>query len=83
MNFVPDFMRELKRQSSRWVHETIGLRGFGWQDGYGIFTVSLSNLDEVVSYVLNQREHHRVRTFREEYIAFLKAHMVEFKDEYL
>jgi putative transposase len=83
MHFLPDLMRDLKRQSSRWVHEDIGLRSFDWQDGYGVFTVSFSNVEEVVKYVLNQREHHRTRTFREEYVAFLKAHMVEYKDEYV
>ena len=83
MHFLPDLMRDLKRHSSRWIHETIGLRSFDWQDGYGVFTVSFSNVEEVVKYVLHQRGHHQTRTFREEYVAFLKAHMVEYRDEYV
>src|SRR4051812_25635272 len=53
----------MKGDSSRWVHEAFPkLRGFAWQDGYGAFTVSKSNLPELVSYIRNQREHHRKRT---------------------
>jgi len=60
----------IKGGSSKWIHETFpALAGFEWQDGYGAFTVSKSQLPEVVDYVGNQREHHRVRTFQEEYRA--------------
>ena len=57
-----------------WIHsEFPQLRKFAWQDGYGAFTVSKSNLSDVVDYVVKQREHHRVRTFQEEYLAFLET----------
>jgi REP element-mobilizing transposase RayT len=57
----------LKGDSSKWIHEEFPeLRGFAWQDGYGAFTVSKSNLPEVISYIQKQREHHRKRTFQEE-----------------
>ena len=53
------------------------MRGFAWQDGYGAFTVSKSNLPEVVHYIQNQREHHRKRTFKDEYLEFLQKHGIE------
>ena len=74
----------LKGGSSRWIHETFpALAGFEWQDGYGAFSVSKSQLPEVIEYVANQREHHRVRTFQEEYRAFLEKHGVEYDERYL
>jgi len=71
-------VRDIKSNSSRWIHETFdNLRGFAWQTGYGAFAVSCSNLNEVKRYIGNQPEHHRVRTFKEEFIAFLKRHDIE------
>jgi len=65
----------LKGGSSKWIHSTFpALRGFGWQDGYGAFTVSKSNLPEVIKYVETQREHHRGKTFQEEFRALLDRH---------
>jgi REP element-mobilizing transposase RayT len=62
----------LKGGSSRLIHEEFRLmRGFGWQDGYGAFTVSKSKIPEVTSYIQNQREHHRQQSFQEEYLKFL------------
>ena len=63
----------LKGESSKWIHEEFStLKNFGWQDGYGAFTVSKSNIADVISYIQNQREHHRNITFQEEYLKFLK-----------
>ena len=59
------------------------LRNFGWQDGYGVFSVSRSNVPQVVKYIQNQREHHRVRTFQEEYLLFLKKHQVAYDERYV
>jgi len=74
----------LKGGSSKWMHETFPtLRGFGWQDGYGAFTVSKSNLAEVIRYVEDQREHHRHKTFQEEFRALLDRHGVEYDERYL
>ena len=56
---------------------------FAWQDGYGAFTVSKSNLPEVAAYIQNQREHHRTRTFQEEYVDFLQRGGVEYDERYL
>ena len=58
-------------------------RGFHWQRGYGAFSVSPSQLDAVLDYVENQEEHHRTRTFQEEYRDFLRKHDVEFDERYV
>ena len=74
----------LKGGSSQWIHATFpDLRGFAWQDGYGAFSVSQSALAEVTAYVRSQREHHRTRTFDEEYRLFLKKHGIHFDEKYL
>ena len=59
--------------SSAWIHQTFRqLHSFGWQQGYGAFNVSVSQLPETIHYIRNQVEHHRTRTFQQEYLAFLK-----------
>lgn len=74
----------IKGGSSKWIKDEFpGMRGFGWQDGYAAFTVSKSNLPEVVAYVKNQPEHHQVKTFQEEYLAFLDKHGVEYDMRYV
>ncbi len=80
---LADVLRELKAVSSRWVHETPGVRQFAWQEGYGAFTVSASQRDEVRHYIQNQEEHHRTRTFREEYLELLERTGVEFDARYV
>lgn len=80
---LADVLRDLKRASSEWVHTTIGLRTFAWQEGYGAFTVSASNRGQVRAYIVRQEEHHRSRTFREEYVEFLQRYDVEFAEKYL
>ncbi|MEI6178668.1 MAG: transposase [Verrucomicrobiota bacterium] len=76
---LADVMRSIKSASSRWVHEEIGLAAFAWQEGYGAFTVSMSQLPTVRAYIENQEEHHRTKTFREEYIGFLERHGIDLK----
>jgi putative transposase len=79
-----DTVRDVKSNSSRWIHETIAdLRGFAWQSGYGAFSVSRSNLDDVKWYITSQPEHHRVRSFQEEFLAFLKRHEIEYDERYI
>lgn len=56
---------------------------FNWQEGYGAFSYSRSHIDAVYNYILNQEEHHRKKTFKEEYIEFLKAFEIEYSDKYL
>ena len=74
----------LKGDSSKWIHETFPeLRDFAWQEGYGAFTVSKSNLESVVAYIQKQREHHQKQTFQEEYLEFLQKHGVEYDERYV
>jgi putative transposase len=80
---LADVMRDLKRTSSAWVHETIGQGQFQWQDGYGAFTVSASLLETVKKYIVRQEEHHRKKTFKEEYLELLKLSGVEYDERYL
>ena len=73
-----------KGGSSTWVHATFpDMHSFAWQDGYGAFTVSKSNVPEVSAYIKKQREHHRTITFQEEYLAFLRRHDIEFDERYV
>lgn len=80
---VADVVREIKGESSRWIHEELRLARFSWQEGYGPFTFAAPDLQAVRAYVLNQEEHHRVKTFQEEYVAMLQRAMVEHDERYL
>lgn len=80
---LSDVMRDLKRASSEWVHINVPFPGFAWQEGYGAFTVSASNREEVVAYIARQDEHHRKRTFREEYLEFLRKTGVDFDERFV
>ena len=77
-------IEEIKKASSKWI-KALDARysGFFWQRGYGAFSVSPSQLDAVVQYVETQQEHHRTRTFREEYLELLRRSGVEFDERYL
>jgi REP element-mobilizing transposase RayT len=80
---LASFVQDIKQTSSRWIHETLGVKNFAWQQGYGAFTVSISNRDAVKEYIANQAEHHQTKTFQEEYVAFLKKHHVKYDEKYL
>jgi putative transposase len=81
---VSDFMRILKSKSSGWVRSTFPEKGkFAWQDGYGAFTVSRSELGRVTEYIRNQQEHHRVRGFQEEFLKFLEVHKIKYDERYI
>ena len=74
----------IKGGSSAWLKDAFpGLKGFGWQDGYGAFTVSKSLVPEVETYIRGQREHHKVKSFEEEYRAVLVKHGIEFDERYV
>lgn len=77
-------IEELKKGSSKWL-KTQGnsFIGFHWQAGYGAFSVSQSNVDDVTRYIEQQEEHHRAKSFQEEFIAFLKRHGMEYNETYL
>lgn len=81
---LADLMRDLKSQSSLWVHETFPeRRTFAWQEGYAAFSVSASAKERVVEYIVKQEEHHQARTFGEELRTLLDAHGVEYDAKYL
>ncbi|HUE80945.1 MAG TPA: IS200/IS605 family transposase [Pyrinomonadaceae bacterium] len=77
-------VKEVKRTSSGWVKElSPKFSKFSWQGGYGAFSVSQSNLENVIRYIENQDEHHRRVTFQDEYRAFLKAYGIEYDERYV
>jgi putative transposase len=83
--FAPaEILNKLKSNSSGWVHKTFPLRrDFAWQVGYAAFGVSPSQKQAVLDYIANQEEHHRKISFKEEFIAFLKKHEIEYDERYL
>lgn len=81
---VSDIARDIKANSSRFINENKWIKGkFNWQDGFGAFSYSKSHLDNVIKYILNQPFHHKKKTFREEYIEFLKKYQIDYDEKYL
>lgn len=81
---ISHLLEEIKRNSSRWIKSLdLHYRKFEWQAGYAVFSVSQSVVDNTLSYIKNQQEHHKKRTFQEEYIAFLKLYNAEYDEEYV
>jgi len=81
---VSDLVRDIKNNSSNFINDQNFIRGkFSWQEGYGSFSYSHSQIDQVYQYILNQEEHHRKRTFREEYLDFLKKFEIAYDEKYL
>ncbi|RCS49228.1 IS200/IS605 family transposase [Bremerella cremea] len=81
---ISNLVRDLKSNSSSWVHrEFHALKEFAWQAGYAAFSVSYSALDDVKRYIENQKEHHRTRTFQEEFLSFLEKHHIEYDPKYV
>jgi putative transposase len=81
---VAKALQLLKGNSSKWIHESFpGLAGFAWQEGYGAFSIGVSGVDATVNYIRNQKEHHRQRTFREELVAMLHKHGLDFDERML
>ena len=79
-----ELVKELKRVSSLWVKKSApDLSDFSWQSGYGIFSVSPSNIDAVRAYIAAQEEHHRSLTFQEEFRLILKKHGIEWDERYV
>ena len=81
---LSDVLRDLKANATGWMHDVFpSLTDFSWQRGYGAFTVSHSKIDDVRDYIARQKEHHKRISFRDEFIQFLKANDIEYKDSYL
>lgn len=79
---LDDFLRELKANSSGWVHKEL-TKNFQWQVGYGAFSVSPNSIGGVKKYILNQAKHHQGKSFEEEYLELLKTSGVEYDERYL
>jgi putative transposase len=81
---LSDLVREVKKASNAFVKEKKFVTfKFDWQEGYGAFSYSHSALDNVIAYIQNQKEHHKKKTFKQEYIGFLKKFQVEYEEKYL
>jgi REP element-mobilizing transposase RayT len=78
---IADLLEEVKTDSSKWMKKRAAeLKNFYWQDGYGAFSVNPREVDMVTEYIQNQREHHSIKTFKDEYLAFLKKYKVEYDE---
>jgi putative transposase len=80
---VAKAMREIKSASSRWLHEECERREFEWQEGYGAFSISSTQVAATLAYIAGQEEHHRKRDFQAEFIAFLKKQRIDYDPRYV
>ncbi len=81
---LSDLVKDIKVSTSVWIKDKHIFKNFnGWQEGYGAFTYSIKEKDRLIEYVKNQQEHHKIITFREEFIALLKEHGIEYDEKYL
>ena len=81
---LSNLVRDIKANSSKFINDQKWIAGkFEWQQGFGAFSCSHSQLTKVISYIKNQEEHHKTKTFREEYIEFLEAYNIDFKNEFI
>ncbi|MCF6350499.1 MAG: IS200/IS605 family transposase [Flavobacteriaceae bacterium] len=81
---ISDLVRDVKAGSSKFISDNNWVNGkFNWQEGFGAFSYSKSQIDNVVKYILNQEEHHKKRTFKEEYINFLEKFDIDYNEKYL
>ncbi len=81
---ISDLLKDIKANSSRWINEKRYSKGkFEWQEGYGAFSYSQSQLKDVITYIETQEEHHKKRTFKEEYIDFLEKFEVKFDEKFI
>ncbi|WP_143885013.1 IS200/IS605 family transposase [Chryseobacterium binzhouense] len=81
---ISDLVRDIKAGSSKFINEKGWTNGkFNWQEGYGAFSYSKSSVDSVIKYILNQEEHHKKKTFKEEYLDFMEKFEIEYNPEYV
>lgn len=81
---ISDLVRDIKAGSSNFINEQKWIvEKFNWQQGFGAFSYSKSHVQNVINYILNQEEHHKKTSFKEEYIAVLKEFEIEYQDQYL
>ena len=81
---LSDLVREIKKSSNEFVNENkLSKFNFSWQEGFGAFSYSHSQLNDVIAYIMKQKEHHKKRTFKDEYMDFLNHFKVEYEERYL
>jgi putative transposase len=81
---ISDLIRDVKNNTTNFINDEKFIQGkFSWQEGYGAFSYSHSQIDSVYQYILNQEEHHHKKTFKEEYLEFLKKFEIEYDEKYL
>ena len=81
---VSDVMKSVKAKSSKYINDhSLVNSHFNWQDGYGVFSYSHSQIDNVYNYILNQEAHHKKQTFRDEYIGFLQKFNIDYDENYI
>ncbi len=81
---ISDLVRDIKNNSSNFINDNKWIKEkFSWQEGYGAFSYSHSHIEAVYNYIKNQEEHHRKKTFRQEYVELLKKFEIEYNEKYL
>ena len=81
---LSDLMQDVKGDSSKWINQKGFVKGrFSWQEGYGAFSYSKSHIERVIDYIKNQEEHHRLKSFTEEYLEFLDKFQVPYNERYI
>ena len=80
---ISDLVRDIKSNSSSFIDDKKFVKNFSWQTGFGAFSYSKSQSENVVDYILNQPEHHKKKTFKEEYMEFLQKFEIEYDEKYL
>jgi REP element-mobilizing transposase RayT len=76
-------MQQIKTASCKWMHGHCGRNSFEWQEGYGAFSIGVTQVHDTIAYICNQEEHHRKCDFQAEFIAFLKKHQIEYDTRYI
>jgi putative transposase len=81
---IPNLMQDVKGFSSKWINQKKLVHGkFNWQEGYGAFSYSSSHINRVYKYIMNQEQHHKIRTFRKEYLELLKRYKNVYDNRYI
>ncbi len=81
---ISDLVRDIKNNSSNFINDQQFLKGkFSWQEGYGAFSYAHSQIEQVYKYIANQEEHHKKKTFKDEYLDFLQKFEVAYNERYL
>lgn len=81
---ISDLMQDIKGSSSKWINEKKFIKGkFEWQEGYGAFSYSKSQIKDVCNYIENQEQHHKKKSFKEEYLDFLQKFEIDFEEKYI